>query len=384
MAETILVFIFRGISLIPFGFSMENIKKAHSDANGVTHIEFVIGSGDGTIAGVAPNIALWNEVGEHVGQWKSYKWWDQGRDVVIDVYHDQFNGGNQVASYILLNNIDNDAICISAIYITDSGFNTVFFGDVGYECGQRWRPSCVWLDNDGLNGINAQAMSFHIPDMNNMYTLCKSSPRYSFWGDLQPDSMIPFFEQPLEYVADQCKLRLDRIIDLDMASGSRRRRSGGSVLLSNATAAQNRPVKKKNRKSSPHISRLIVTLHEEHSARQVCESSTYWGPDTVSLHEGLFSDMETKTLFPLCDHSTGIIDPCFDLDTQLMVIGNSMDISGPSQLQGHSEVETRTSSRFVSTTVGSLTIASTWMPSFWPLEKQHFYCRTIYNHTSWW
>ncbi|MBE3050413.1 hypothetical protein IMZ48_49550 [Candidatus Bathyarchaeota archaeon] len=101
-------------------------------------------------------------------------------------------------------------------------------GDIGYQCGMSWglsqrdigekhtRPKCVWLDNDGTNDINAQAMSFHIPDMvanpdrltqynENPNSLCKSTPRFSFWGDLLPDSQIPIFIPELEYEKDSSK-----------------------------------------------------------------------------------------------------------------------------------------------------------------------------------
>lgn len=128
----------------------------------------------------------------------------------------------------MLSNPDDDAVCISAIYITDSKVNTVWMGDIGYQCGMSWglsqrdigekhtRPKCVWLDNDGTNDINAQAMSFHIPDMvanpdrltqynENPNSLCKSTPRFSFWGDLLPDSQIPIFIPELEYEKDSSK-----------------------------------------------------------------------------------------------------------------------------------------------------------------------------------
>lgn len=45
---------------------------------------------------------------------------------------------------------------------------------------------------------------------------------------------------------------------------------------------------------------LVASAHEQHSAREVCGSGTSRGPDFVSLKEGFFCDMETKTLWPLC------------------------------------------------------------------------------------
>ena len=152
----------------------------------------------------------------------------EGKYIEYDINHDQGHDGADQAAYIMLSNPNDDAVCISAVYITDAKVNTVWTGDIGHKCGMSWglsqrdigekhtRPKCVWLDNDGTNGINAQAMSFHILDMvgnpdrlaqynERRESLCSSTPRFSFWGDLLPVSVILLFMPELEYEKDSSK-----------------------------------------------------------------------------------------------------------------------------------------------------------------------------------
>lgn len=46
---------------------------------------------------------------------------------------------------------------------------------------------------------------------------------------------------------------------------------------------------------------LVVSEHASHSAVQVCESDSSWGPDFVSISEGVFCDMCKRQYYPLCD-----------------------------------------------------------------------------------
>jgi hypothetical protein len=127
--------------------------------------------------------------------------------------------------YVMLSTMSNDAICISVISVMGQKIQGTFFGDTGYMCGMSWFPSdnaigsdyskprCAWLDADHSAQINARAVSFHLNDMQpepqklaqydeNQDTLCKSSPRFSFWGNLLPDGVPPFFNPPLKYTGD--------------------------------------------------------------------------------------------------------------------------------------------------------------------------------------
>ena len=74
----------------------------------------------------------------------------------------------------------------------------------------------------------------------------------------------------------------------------------------------------RHKRSNKHWDHLIVTPYPEHSAIELCQSETSWGPDEVSLNERIFCDMGTKTLFPLCDDK--IEHDCFNLDIEMLVL----------------------------------------------------------------
>jgi len=59
--------------------------------------------------------------------------------------------------------------------------------------------------------------------------------------------------------------------------------------------------------------RLVVSNITQHSAKNLCNSATSWGPDFVSESEGQFCDMNTKTLMPLC--SKADIEGCVNVDS---------------------------------------------------------------------
>ena len=46
-------------------------------------------------------------------------------------------------------------------------------------------------------------------------------------------------------------------------------------------------------RSSNFDDRLVTSVHEQHSARELCENDHSYGPDFVSFSENLFCDMRT-------------------------------------------------------------------------------------------
>lgn len=330
---------------------------------------------------------MWNDEGKRLGQHNPGKATKkEGQGYTVSIEHNQ---GIEVdaADYIMLSNIEHNAICIAAIYITDDHTSTAFFGDYAKQCGMTWhisneeigaertKPRCFWLDGDNTNG-HAQAMSFHIKDMvgnthrQQQYkdapdTMCKSTPRFSYWGNLLPDSRVPIFDPPLEYEDDPDNSGLGRdkdlarVLDLsknfdkgvymfrgknsglptqedyDWLYGYCEKTNGwekgfcpqnpkednvkGKDKREVTMEAFSNPEKRsqklnlvKRRPYRPGISdNLIITNKPGHSAVELCESETSYGPDTVSIVENTFCDMETKTLYPICDGS--ILKTCFDL-----------------------------------------------------------------------
>ncbi|KAK8102550.1 hypothetical protein PG984_015696 [Apiospora sp. TS-2023a] len=339
-------FIFNAAGIASLGLMASDISAAGKGKEDSTHVEILIGTGTEQMGGHWPSVALWNEEGQRIGQGK-VGWGDNaGASIDMEIKHEQgAKTGNQ-AAYVLLSNVDNDAICISAVYITETKTTTTWFGDVGKPCGMSWyqsnrrvgesgqMPACVWLDNDGSEGINSQALSFHIPDMianddrvaqfgEDIDSLCKSTPRFSFWGDLEADSLIPFFDPPLEYETDAKSGGIGRDKDIErvkdkvqydksvaMYSGGNHKRAWhgsrgegyGNLTVPDFMLPRQKKVrralaKKRGRRG---FDNLIITSDPGHSAKELCESATSYGADTVSMAERLFCDMEAKTLYPLC------------------------------------------------------------------------------------
>lgn len=50
---------------------------------------------------------------------------------------------------------------------------------------------------------------------------------------------------------------------------------------------------------------LVVSEHAAHSAVEVCESASSWGPDFAAVAEGVFCDMCSRRLYPLCGPGGG-------------------------------------------------------------------------------
>lgn len=59
------------------------------------------------------------------------------------------------------------------------------------------------------------------------------------------------------------------------------------------------------------IDRLITSDIPSQPARELCQSSTSWGPDFVGS-DGYFCDMDAKELLPLC--STENVNGCIEYD----------------------------------------------------------------------
>lgn len=58
--------------------------------------------------------------------------------------------------------------------------------------------------------------------------------------------------------------------------------------------------------------RLVLSSHADHSATTLCQDPMSYGPDLVSLTEGVYCNMLTRELLPLC--STGVTGDCFDYE----------------------------------------------------------------------
>lgn len=229
--------------------------------------------------------------------------------------------------YVMLSTMSNDAICISAISVMGQKIQGNFFGDIGFKCGMSWFPSdnaigsdfqkprCVWLDADHSTKINARAVSFHLNDMNpnqdkmeqynqNMDTLCKSTPRFSFWGDLLPNAIVPFFNPPLKYTGDNgADVDIKKVLD-----DPKHPYDKGKPMRKRHTKAR----REENKGSNHDVTKLIIS--ESDDVKEVCEHPNSYGWDIVSKKQSLFCCMQHKQLYPLCTQA--IKDKCFDLEAK--------------------------------------------------------------------
>lgn len=73
-----------------------------------------------------------------------------------------------------------------------------------------------------------------------------------------------------------------------------------------------KPAKRSARARLPWMEEsLVVSNITEHKAENMCSSATSWGPDFVGT-DGMYCDMGTKTLIPLC--STQNVHGCVNID----------------------------------------------------------------------
>ncbi|KAK6833407.1 Cytochrome c oxidase assembly protein COX19 [Apiospora arundinis] len=328
---------------VPLGLQAKYAAETPKEA---TSVQIIAGKG-GQSGGNVPHIALWDNDGKRIGQYHagSKDKIGDGEVKTITVEHNE-NGNKQADPYyIMLSNLENDALCIAAITVANQKISGTFYGDTGYTCGQSWflsdnaigsnfqKPKCVWIDADHSNKINARALSFHLNDMapstdkmaqyhDKSETLCQSTPRFSFWGNLLPDGIIPFFKPQLEYKDDSSNggqgadkdpakvvdkpNQYDKGVYLHQGE-KKTKRSSPQKYRRGATASANHDP-----------SHLIVTSDKDHDVREVCSHANSYGWDIASTAQQVYCDMEHKQLYPLCA-AKGPNDNCFDLQTKAIV-----------------------------------------------------------------
>ncbi|KAG6086118.1 hypothetical protein E4U31_005838 [Claviceps sp. LM219 group G6] len=325
-------------------------KYATQAVQEATSVQIIAGSGANDLGGDVPHVALWDDDGNRIGQWHPGKKDKirQGDVKTIMVPHKQNHNKQADPYYVMLSNLKNDAICIAAVTVANQKVSATFFGDTGYMCGQSWflsdnkigsnyqKPKCVWLDADHTNKINARALSFHVNDMapsadkisqyqKRPETLCQSTPRFSFWGNLEPNGIVPFFKPKLRYKDDSTNQgegadeKPDRVVDkknqydksVYMYQGEKSKR---------AKDGSRRGGKPKNtpRGSNHNPEHLIITDHVEDDVRHVCEHPNSYGWDIVSTVQKLYCDMEHKQLYPVCDGKQ-YKDNCFDMNGKSII-----------------------------------------------------------------
>lgn len=183
-------------------------------------------------------------------------------------------------------------------------------GDVGADCGQAWDYSreslggtneespqrkCVWLA--GSNGTAVENNTLHTTTRQmkiNMFA-------YGAWAR----------NETLDY---RCGATIFSQDDKDPIEEPTPRGPISQSRLRAKRTPYAQPIQDKppRERSSKSASELVVNSRPDQSAIELCNSPTSRGSDFVSIDEGLFCDMETKALYPLC--SSEVKSQCFDLE----------------------------------------------------------------------
>ncbi|KAL0942878.1 uncharacterized protein CTRU02_200764 [Colletotrichum truncatum] len=316
-----------------------------------------------------PSVALWNEEGEPIARFTGKGPVKIGKGGhKTQVIQQTLNGRkDEDPGYIMLS-ADEDAICIAMIQVSNGRHSSVFFGDTGYVCGQTWYYSsirmseqhinflapvdsllnsrCAWLDADHSGEINARAMSYHLRDMipsndklalynlaDHKY-LCGSTRRFAWWKNLRPNGKIPFFNPPLEYIADSEDRRkegADKFPTLALDDIHYNRdvyiEQGESPDVAKyyekhpyATNRKKRNAKlqlSKRQGSNMDTERIIVTEIPGQTAREICEDPNSAGYDIASYVDMKYCDLSERKLYDLC--SGTITSNCFDANSTAFV-----------------------------------------------------------------
>lgn len=193
-------------------------------------------------------------------------------------------------------------------------------GDIGAMCGQAWEhgekirgylkngdayyPSCTWLDTAHGADVEPEPKPITNRQMKIDVTAYRgneglmSKEYYCGATIFSWKHDEPIAERPSRGMCcDGCAVCLE-----EQAQAKR-------SLPMNTTAT--RSPRPRNQQSAE---KLIVNSRSSQSAITLCNSPTSRGSDFASIDEGLFCDMDTKVLYPLCNDK--IVEHCFDLEAE--------------------------------------------------------------------
>jgi len=282
-----------------------------------------------SLGGNAPHVALWNRKGDRIDQWTPHPDPKKNKDMIlegqtfpINLRNAQIDGNQADPEYVMLSMNDDNALCVAAIQAASNSVSWSWYGDIGRKCGAQWfysdkpygsdayQPACTWISGpDHPHGYKYQGLAVHMPDFNadpglvkeyndHPDAVCNSVRRFHMYENIVPDALIPVFLPPLVMKADGSDTDLSKVIDKKKSAPHRKR-----------DAAKERSKKRGNNNNDPSM--LIITEHDNHSAKDICDSHTAVGPDLVSMNEKLYCDMSMGQVWPLCDSS--LKSGCFDL-----------------------------------------------------------------------
>ncbi|KEQ79809.1 hypothetical protein M438DRAFT_282839 [Aureobasidium pullulans EXF-150] len=274
-----------GLGIIQFG--LDNFVPDQKDAQG-TIVGIKGGDGAGasnTLGGKISKVYAYNSQNVQLGTAGSQTM--AGNADYLTYTVDQDVPGAQ-GQYVGIQN-GNDATCIAWITVKmfDNSLGGAWTGDIGRSCGQSWfesqevagqledgsvyRPSCTWLDGNHDNEIPSAALKFST---------------YS-------------------YGPDTSHVTLDR----DACAST--------IFAADEKEIKGNMAKRSNLQRRARLSwmeqKLVISNIPSHSATNLCNSETSWGPDFADSY-GMLCDMGTKTLYTLCSKEQ--IDGCVNISTE--------------------------------------------------------------------
>ncbi|KAK4206343.1 hypothetical protein QBC37DRAFT_488177 [Rhypophila decipiens] len=249
------------------------------------------------------------------GVLKSYSQWD-----FVDIIMDQ--GVSQQAPYVQIRNGDGERTCIAYVTVTfNDGQNRGWDGTWAEQMPEpvQWYYSGVILD-----GSTAPGKCLWMNE--DVGTLMIYMPAFAPGPDKSVNPDLNHYFGTAGFRAYKFN---DRVGELALAPGwPSRKEKRGAVA---AAAAQ--PQRKKKRAPD---SRLVITDQPGHSAAELCGSHSSHGPSLVSLVEGLFCNMKTREVLPIC--AGELTEGCFEVPDTKAVHGQSANASASAQAAGNSGI----------------------------------------------
>lgn len=327
------------------------------------------------IGGATPSVALFDANGQRIGlKLGGNNRINEGN--FADIKVSPLRKGNNIApEYISVVAGGTDSLCVEYIALTPpSGEYWVFYGDNAKNCGAQWYhshgevktsgqpyyPACFWITKPDSSGKKAnpafpEGVGIHITDFapddgkneeyqNNLDTACKSDPRFKLYDTLKAIDCLPVFDPPLESNMNGSDKDLNALKTpgkVNCSPGPGQLGTAAQWMDLTGTIPNDVPLKRKryssensSLRSSPTTERkregfqcdfdghLVISDIDAHSAKDLCMSNTSSGPGFVSTSEGLYCDMCTHELWPVCHDKVSAA--CFDLATQTMrlALGN--------------------------------------------------------------
>lgn len=223
-------------------------------------------------------------------------------------------------------------------------------------------PACFWLTSpDSSTGKKPhpfpQGYGIHLTDFTQSSdratqyntssdTACKSDPPYKAYDAITEMNCLPIFNPSLTYGSNSIdpdfnalktpgSFMCDPHADGKTMPTSQQIRqlelwTVGKFNAPNYGAKRSEALKKRqvttrqndfqNRTCADN--RVVISNYGQHTATELCQSATSFGPDLVSIQESLYCDMCRHELWPVC--STTITAACFDLSSNTVRTGTGV------------------------------------------------------------